>query len=289
MTTPKRSVVAPSALICAVALCAVPTLAAQELSLSERTVAVEGRQVAFRIGGHGPPLLLVHGFTFTGEQWDPFLGKLSAEHTVIVPDLPGHGASTDVPGEFRYRDAAAHLFSFLDTLSIERVFAIGQSAGASILIHMAIQEPSRIGAMVLVAGAHRLSPSGRVILRGLQLQDMPEALVDYYRRHHPGGETQAESLFVRLRALANNYDDFALLPEDLATIEAKTLLVWGDRDVAYPVDFALELYRAIPDAALWVVPEQGHYPVWEWLGGSKEAQRIFASRVLRFLADGKMP
>ena len=254
------------------------------LRLSERTATVNGGSLYYRIGGNGPPLLLIHGFTFTGHEWDLFLDDLGARHTLIVPDLPGHGRSTDVSGEFRYGDVAARLFSLLDELGIGRFSGVGQSAGASLLVHMALQQPSRVDAMVLVAGAHRLAEAGRRLLRGLQLEDMPDELVDYYRHYHPGGEAQARSLFARLRALADNYDDLGLPPERLATIGARTLLVWGDRDEAYPVEVALEMYRAIPNAMLWVVPDQGHYPIWEWLGGSKEAEEMFPSVVLDFLA-----
>lgn len=275
-----------SALSGAVALCATEALRGQgpTLHLSERTATVNGDRLYYRIGGDGPPLLLIHGFTFTGQEWDPFLDDLGAQHTVIIPDLPGHGRSMDVSGEFRYRDVAARMFLLLDELGIWRFSAIGQSAGVSLLVHMALQQPGRVEAMVLVAGAHRLVAAGRAQLRGLQLEDMPEALVDYYRRYHPGGEAQARSLFARLRALADNYEDLDLPPDRLAAIEARTLLVWGDRDEAYPVEVALEMYRAIPHAALWVVPDQGHYPIWEWLGGSREAEEAFSSVVLDFLA-----
>jgi pimeloyl-ACP methyl ester carboxylesterase len=275
------------AFLAMVTLCTIGILNAQEptLDLAERTVDVHGDRIAYRIGGDGPPLLFVHGFTMTGEQWDQFLDALGARHTVIIPDLPAHGRSNDISGEFRYSDMATRLFSLLDTLGIDSISAIGQSAGASILVHMAVQQPLRMKAIVLVAGSHRLVAAGREMLGGLHLEDLPKTYHDYYRRYHPGGESQTRSLFVRLRALADNYDDFDFSPERLATIRAKTLLVWGDRDFAYPVEIALEMYRAIPNASLWVIPDQGHTPVWTWLGGSKEAEAIFPNVVLKFIAD----
>jgi pimeloyl-ACP methyl ester carboxylesterase len=256
---------------------------AEARQLEEQTVSVDGRYIAYRIGGQGPPLLLIHGFTTTGQQWEPFLDELASHFRVIVPDLPGHGRSDDVEGVFRYADAAMRMFALLDSLGIDRASGIGHSAGASILIHMAIQGPARLERMVLVAGGHRLSNAGRESIGALQLGQMPDTLLTFYRQHHPGGESQAEALFARLRALADNYDDFDFSPERLSTVQTETLLVWGDRDVAYPVDMALELYHSIPSAALWVVPGQDHYPIWPWLGGSPEATSIFVPVVRQFL------
>ena len=254
-----------------------------ELEMSEAAGVVENLEIAYRIGGSGPPLLMVHGFTFPGQEWDPFVDDLGSHFTLIIPDLPGHGRSQDFPGEFRYRDAARLLFGLLDQLEIDRVSAVGHSAGASILIHMATQQPDRIDGMALVAGGHRVSEQGRESIGRLQLGDMPEDIREFYRQYHPGGDAQAEALFERLRALANNHDDFDFPPERLATIQAKTLLVWGDRDAAYPISVVTELYEGIPQASLWVVPDQGHYPVWAWLGGSAEAESIFGSVVRGFL------
>jgi len=53
----------------------------------------------------------------------------------------------------------------------------------------------------------------------------------------------------------------AFTPPLLSTITARTLLVHGDRDPLYPVELALEMYRAIPGSALWVVPDGGHGPI----------------------------
>ena len=53
----------------------------------------------------------------------------------------------------------------------------------------------------------------------------------------------------------------AFTPPLLATITARTLIVHGDRDPLYPVELALEMYRAIPSSALWVVPNGGHGPI----------------------------
>ena len=56
--------------------------------------------------------------------------------------------------------------------------------------------------------------------------------------------------------------------------------MYGDRDPLYPVEMGVEMYRAIPRAALWVVPKGGHGPIFA------EAARLFARTALDFLRDG---
>ena len=75
------------------------------------------------------------------------------------------------------------------------------------------------------------------------------------------GDDQIRMLFDQMRGLKDSHDDMAFTPPLLATIAARTLIVHGDRDPLYPVELALEMYRAIPSSALWVVPNGGHGPI----------------------------
>ena len=118
------------------------------LSLRETTAMVDGIELYYRIGGSGPPLVVLHGFTLSGRMWDPFLDEqLGKDHTVIVPDLPGHGHSERPTGDFTFREAARLVFGILDGLGVERVRGLGFSAGTMTLIHMALQQSERMEAM----------------------------------------------------------------------------------------------------------------------------------------------
>ena len=78
--------------------------------------------------------------------------------------------------------------------------------------------------------------------------------------------------------MAKSYNDMAFSPPLLATITAPTLIVHGDRDYCFPASMAWDIYQAIPDSALWVVPNGSHVPI---TGGN--AAR-FADTTLEFLA-----
>jgi pimeloyl-ACP methyl ester carboxylesterase len=68
-------------------------------------------------------------------------------------------------------------------------------------------------------------------------------------------------LLAPTRAFAESYDYLNFTPASLATIQARTLIVQGDRDPLYPIDLSVELLRGIPNSSLWVVPGAGHGPV----------------------------
>src|SRR5512139_1318576 len=93
---------------------------APSLALVEKTQVVDGLELYYRIGGSGPPLLLLHGFTATGQQWDPFLDALGKHNTVIVPDMPGHGRSS-APESFLFHNTAHQMFGLLDALEVSSV------------------------------------------------------------------------------------------------------------------------------------------------------------------------
>jgi pimeloyl-ACP methyl ester carboxylesterase len=172
---------------------------------------------------------------------------------VITPDLPGHGQSANPRPDFKFADVARDVFALLDHLGIDRVTAIGMSAGANTLLHMATQQPSRIRSMIHVSGTPRFPDQARAIMRATQGED---------------------ALSRHARAFADDREDMNFTAAKLSAITAKTLIVHGDRDPLYPVEQAVELFRGIPNSSLWVVPNGGHGPIF----GEQAAAFVAATR-----------
>lgn len=208
------------------------------------TADVNGVRLFYRESGDGEPLLLLHGFTGNGDNWSHVFASPLTDYRTIAPDLRGHGQSTNPSGEFRFADIARDMFALLDHLGIDRVKAIGMSAGANTLLHMATQQPQRVAAMIHVSGTPRFPDHARLIMRAATEETMPNAELRRYAR-----------------ALADDYEDMNFTAASLAAITARTLIVHGDRDPLYPVDLAVELLRGIPNAYLWVIPNGGHGPI----------------------------
>jgi pimeloyl-ACP methyl ester carboxylesterase len=244
------------------------------------TIEVNGFQMYMEDRGDGEPLLLLHGGTGIGADWQlVFTGGDPSGFRVIVPDLRGHGRSTNPSRVFTFRQAARDVFALLDRLDVRRTKAIGLSMGAKTLLHMATEQPGRIDAMVLVSATPYFPSPARKAMAQLSVDSLSEDEWAMQRRRHVHGDDQIRMLYGQMRGLKDSHDDMAFTPPLLATITARTLIVHGDRDPLYPVELALELYRSIPLAALWIVPNEGHGPVF-----GKLAAR-FVETALAHLSD----
>jgi pimeloyl-ACP methyl ester carboxylesterase len=225
-------------------------------------VDVNGFQLHYEDRGAGDPLLLLHGGTGIGADWQlVFTSGDPDGFRVVVPDLRGHGRSTNPSGAFTFRQCAKDMFALLDRVGIERTKAIGLSAGAKTLLHMATEQPGRVEAMVLVSATPYFPAPARAAMAQLSVASFSDAEWATHRRRHVHGDDQIRMLFEQMRGLKDTHDDMAFTPPLLATITARTLIVHGDRDPLYPVELALEIYRSIPGSALWVVPNGGHGPI----------------------------
>ncbi|CAB3784250.1 alpha/beta fold hydrolase [Paraburkholderia fynbosensis] len=109
---------------------------------------IETDNVSFRgaIGGSGSPVLLLHGYPQTHVAWRLIAPSLAKSHTVIVPDLPGYGASrlhNDQPRWTKRRVASA-LVALMDRLGHERFAVVGHDRGARAGYRLALDQPQRV-------------------------------------------------------------------------------------------------------------------------------------------------
>jgi len=247
----------------------------------KETVSVNGIEMYFEARGDGEPLLLLHGFTGSGADWKLIYPKPPKGYRCIIPDLRGHGNSTNPSGQFTHRQVAYDMFALLDYLSVGPFTAIGISAGGQVLLHMATQQPDRANSIVLVSAAHYFPSQARKVMAQFSLDRLTEQEWKGMRQRHKHGDEQIRDLYRLGRAFAESYDDMNLTSADLNVISAQTLIVHGDRDSFYPIDIAVELYRSIPRAALWIIPESGHVPIF-----GTQAEH-FAKTATAFLRHGK--
>ncbi len=241
------------------------------------TIPVNGIQMYYETMGQGPPLLLLHYFGGCAASWQAHTAQLAKHYRLIIPDLRGHGRSTNAPEPFRHSQFARDVFALMDSLGIERTHAMGMSSGGMTLLHMATQQPARIDAMVLVGASTHLPTEARAIMNravpdSLSADDMAD-----WAQCSSRGTTQTLDLLGRFHDMKHSYDDVNFTAPLLSTISASTLIVHGDRDEYFPVGIAVQMYEAIPRAALWVIPRATHLPV---LGANA---RAFNDRALAFL------
>jgi pimeloyl-ACP methyl ester carboxylesterase len=221
---------------------------------------LNGIELYFELHGTGEPVLLLHGFSGSSQDWAAVASDWSRDFQLIVPDLRGHGRSSVLATPFRHADASADILGLLDHLNVNTCKGLGVSGGGNVLLHMATRQPKRVEAMVLVSATPYFPAQARTIMR--QYRDrLPPEQWEVLRRRHPAGDTQIESLLASTTAFADSYDDMNFTPPYLSTIQARTLIVQGDRDPLYPVELSVEMAKTIPRSSLWIVPDAGHGPV----------------------------
>lgn len=246
--------------------------------MKTETVALNGIEMFYERDGSGEPLLLLHGGTGSHEDWRHAGREDFVRHyALIAPDARGHGRSTNPSRAITHRQCASDTLALLDHLKIDRCKAIGISMGGNILLHMATMQPERIESMVVVSATMYFPEQARAVMRQVRVEDQSASEWETMRKRHHQGDEQIRALWEWVRGMKDSYDDMNFTPQSLSKIQAATLMVYGDRDFLYPVEMGVEMYRAIPNGALWVVPKGGHGPVF------LDAARRFVETTLEFL------
>src|SRR6266705_3857061 len=80
----------------------------------------DGATIHVRVGGHGPAVVLLHGFGDTGDMWAPLAAVLVKDHTVIVPDLRGMGLSDHPDTGYTKKNQAVDIAGVMDALKIQK-------------------------------------------------------------------------------------------------------------------------------------------------------------------------
>jgi pimeloyl-ACP methyl ester carboxylesterase len=216
---------------------------------------VHGLSMYYEVHGGGPPLLLLHGGAGSiPEKWIPVFAP---HFQVIAPEQMGHGRTADlVDRPFHYHDMAEDTVELLHQLGIEGVYLVGYSDGGIIGLDIAIHHPGLVARLVVTGANARFegyTVENQEYARAFNPDTEPAS--DLYARLSPDGADHWPALLRRLQPMWSAEPAFSDL--QLQGIQARTLLVFGDGDIVTP-EHAVEMFRAIPDAQLCVVPNAGH-------------------------------
>lgn len=239
---------------------------------------LRGLGIHFVERGHGPALLLVHGFGASTFSFREQIGPFSERYRVIALDLPGFGYSDRPAGlDLSQSAQAERLREFLERMGIERAVVLGHSMGGDIAMRLAAAHPERVERLIVVAApppdrpavppvARRLGPllpvasavmfGQRRMRSGMRRSVYDPACItdevfeEYLRPSRIRGSTAALG-----RLIADSARDAPLPPRSIAT---RTLLLWGEADPVVPLHVAHRLHAEMPDARLEVIPRAGH-------------------------------
>src|SRR3954470_11723240 len=138
-------------------------------------IELHGHRVIYRIAGSGPPVVLIHGMINSSRHWEEVALRLADSHTVIAPDLIGHGDSATPRGDYSIGAHAASIRDLLAAIGVGRASIVGHSLGGGVAMQFFWQFPQRVERLALVSSGglgHEVSP----LLRTIALPGAPALL-----------------------------------------------------------------------------------------------------------------
>jgi pimeloyl-ACP methyl ester carboxylesterase len=250
-----------------------------------------GHDVAYRRGGSGQAVVLVHGIAGSLQTWDPVLPELCDGCDVLAPDLLGHGSSAKPRGDYSLGAYATGLRDLLEALEIPSATIVGHSLGGGIAMQFAYQFPERCERLVLVDSGG-LGPEVTALLRAATLpgadlflqiatSERTERFVGQmlqpFRRMGLSARPSMTHIMDHVKALRDAEARKAFVNTARSVIDLRgqrvdardrlylasqmpTLLVWGRRDRLIPVSHGIEAHELIPGSRLEIFEEAGHFP-----------------------------
>jgi 2-succinyl-6-hydroxy-2,4-cyclohexadiene-1-carboxylate synthase len=250
--------------------------------------------------GTGPGVLLLHGFTGDMSTWQPFV-NLWTGFTKILVDIIGHGGSEAPPFPERYSmaRAAKDLIELLDQLAFDDVAVLGYSMGGRLALHLALEAPERVWALVLESASPGITDAkeryARVESDNALADDIErfgiEAFVDrwqaqplfasqsrlsaevFERQREQRLASPPEGLANSLRGMGTGRQEY--LAPRLGELTMPVLLLAGALDERYAA-LAASMAASIADATVEIIPDAGH-------AAHLEQPERFSDAALRFL------
>lgn len=263
----------------------------QLADVDSRFLDINNLRVHYQTSGQGQPtFILLHGFGASVFSWREVMEPLGALGTVVAYDRPAFGL-TERP--LRWEDGANPytpeaqvdlVVGLMDALGLDSAILVGNSAGGTVAVHVAITHPERVEALVLVSAAifegggapgwirpllntPQLDRIGPLLAR--QISQRGDAFLDT-AWHEPGRITPDIRSGYRQPLKTDNWDRALWeltkasrqrnLAAGLAEIEIPALVITGDDDRIVPMESSIRLAQELPDAELVIIPNCGHLP-----------------------------
>ena len=205
--------------------------------------------------GSGDPLVLMHGGLVDARWFEPNLAPLAEHFHVYTPERRGHGHTPDVPGPITYQLMADDTIAFLDTVVGEPADLVGHSDGAFVAMLVAMQRPELVKRLVMISGG--FSKHGDAAPDAeWDVDAITEFIGPAYGEVSPDGEDHFRVVATKVGEMAAK--EPYLEASELAKVTVRSLVMFADDDLS-TMAHAVEMYEAMPNAELAVVPGTSHF------------------------------
>jgi pimeloyl-ACP methyl ester carboxylesterase len=267
-------------------------------TVKDGVVAVNGAEIHYDAMGAGRPLILVHAGICDRRMWDPQLPALSEHFRVFRYDLRGFGQTAIPPGPFSH---AADLEGLMAALGIERAHLLGSSKGGSAALDVALAQPDRVSALVLVSSGPSgyrpaqpvpESPQWPAVIAAFDAGDLERAAELEMQVWVDGPRRSPDQVDLAVRARVYEMDLRVMRNEvegrgqeqapdrpaasRLAEVRAPALVIFGDLDAPITLSSSEALAAGIPGARRVVMEGTAHVL-------NMEQPDVFNRIVLEFL------
>lgn len=208
-----------------------------------------------------PPLLVLHGALGSTEmETDRLIRRWERSFRVLAPDMRGHGKSISIStGGVGWTDYTDDAITVLNTFASGPVAVFGFSMGAGVALALASRHPERVSRMATLGANVRWSePEVRAMTEPMQPDVLASDTQFWASRLAEVHGDRWRQLVADVIRFTEALPSQPMPTEALAAIRCPTLIAHGDSDRFFDVSHAVELYREIPDASLWVLPGLDH-------------------------------
>jgi pimeloyl-ACP methyl ester carboxylesterase len=228
--------------------------------------------------GSGDPLVLLHGGLVDARFFAPNVGPLAERFHVYTPERRGHGHTADVDGPISYQVMTDDTIAFLEQVVGGPTDLVGHSDGAVVALQMAIQRPDLVRRLVLISGG--FDKAGEAVPdMEFDVDQVVQFLGPSYGEVSPDGEAHFPAVVAKIGGMMAGEPHIPR--SDVATVRARTLVVFADDDLM-TLTHAVDLFDALPNAELAVVPGTSHFL-------TQEKPHLVNAIVLDFLTGGPVP
>ena len=265
-----------------------------------KSALVDDHRVAYSEGGKGEPVVLVHGFSASSDNWNRMAGRLTKKYRVIAPDLPGWGQSTRIDSaSYAYPPQVERLHEFVGALGLCRFHLIGHSMGGFISSTYAARYPEEVITLSLMAPHGVTEPQASELALSVAAGDnwlvarsvpeferllskvfakrpyLPRSVFKLFAEHAIRSSAKSSRIFADMQS--NDPPLEARLP----LIKAPTLIIWGEQDRVLHVSGSEVFRQGIKNSEILVLPGVGHMPLIEsarecakaWMAFVEESRR----------------
>jgi pimeloyl-ACP methyl ester carboxylesterase len=208
--------------------------------------------------GQGEPLVLLHGGAVDSRFFEHNVPALADRFHVITTDLWGHGRTADREGPFSLDSFATDVAELIERVAGGPAHVLGHSIGAGVALTLALRRPELVRQMVQISGAFDYEADAQP--EGVTIDQMVEQTVAFlgntYGEVSPDG--QDHFAVVTRKDFELSSREPKLSAEEVGTVTARTLVMVADDDII-TLSHILEMYDALPNAELAVVPGTSHF------------------------------